>query len=482
MPADNLQNPSKKELIVTEAQSHWQQGSLLELDIIDLSPTGDGVGRWGQQNQVVFVPNTVPGDRISARLIRVKPRYAYGQLHTLIQASPHRVRPQCIVADKCGGCQWQQVDYAYQLTAKQDQVAQALERIGKLQSPSVDPVLAAPSPFAYRNKVTYPIVLSPNSHQVQAGYYRKGSHKLINLNRCPVQDSHFDIFLAEIKGDIQKQDWSIYNEHNHRGLIRHLSIRIGRRTGEMLMTLIINARQSQSSPPLEDLETQAKEWLERYPQLVGVCLNFNFHRTNRIFGAETICVMGRDYLLETFAGLTFQLRPDTFFQVHTEQAEVLLNTLLSHLQLKGSEQIVDAYCGIGTLTLPLAQQVKAIVGIELQAAAIEQAQTNATLNQIANTTFYVGAAKDGLEELPFMPDLVLLDPPRKGCHQDVIEQLLTLNPERIVYVSCHPATLARDLNLLCQAGQYDLNRVQPVDFFPQTSHVECMAFLNRRAS
>ncbi|ABW30227.1 23S rRNA (uracil(1939)-C(5))-methyltransferase RlmD [Acaryochloris marina] len=478
MPVDNLQNAQEQQ----RPESHWQQGSLVDLEITDLSPTGDGVGRWGNQNLVVFVPNTVPGDHITVRLIRVKPRYAHGQLQSIKQASPHRVRPQCIVADKCGGCQWQQVDYAYQLVAKQNHVIQALERIGKFQSPVVEPVLAAPSPIEYRNKVTYPIVLSPNTNRVQAGYYRKGSHKLINLNQCPVQDPHFNSFLAEIKEDIQKQDWPIYNEQNHRGLIRHLSIRIGRRTGEILMTLIINAKPNQSLSELVDLDAQVQEWLERYPRLVGISLNFNPHRTNRIFGHDSTCIAGHHYLQETFAGLTFQLRHDTFFQVHTEQAEVLLNTLFDHLQLMGSEQVVDLYCGIGTLTLPLAQRVKEIIGIELQAAAVDQAQTNATLNQISNVTFAAGTAKACLRELPFVPDLVLLDPPRKGCHQSVIEQLLALKPAQIVYVSCHSATLARDLNLLCQSGQYDLTRVQPVDFFPQTSHVECVAFLNRRAS
>ncbi len=463
-----------------DSQSLWQQGQLLELEISDLSPNGDGVGRWGDQQRVVFVPNTVPGDQINVRLIRVKPRYAYGKLQHILKESPHRIRPQCIVADKCGGCQWQSVDYAHQLIAKQDQVIQALERIGQFHAPAVDPVLAAPSPFAYRNKVTYPIILNSNSRRVQAGYYRKGSHKLINLNQCPVQDPHFDVFLAEIKEDIQKQDWSIYNEQNHRGLIRHLSLRIGRRTGEILMTIVINGNQ-QSIAKISDLKVQAQQWLDQYSQLVGVCLNFNSQRTNRIFGAETTCIVGQNYLHETFAGLTFQLRPDTFFQVHTEQAEVLLNTILDHLQLKGDEQVVDVYCGIGTLTLPLAQHVSEIVGIEMQPAAIEQAQVNTSLNQIKNATFEVGAAKDCLGAIPFRPDVILLDPPRKGCHETVIEQILTLKPQNIVYVSCHPATLARDLKLLCQSGDYALSRIQPVDFFPQTSHVECVAFLNQQA-
>jgi 23S rRNA (uracil1939-C5)-methyltransferase len=478
MPTTNDPSVPSTASPLVESSSCWQQGHLLELDISDLSPNGDGVGRWGEQQRIIFVPNTVPGDRVSVRLVRVRPRYAYGKLHQLIQASPHRIRPHCIVADKCGGCQWQPVDYAYQLIAKQDQVIQALARISQFSSPVVDAVVAAPAPLGYRNKVTYPLGFNSTLQQVQAGYYRQGSHQLINLNQCPVQDSHFDVFLANIKQDIQQRNWSIYTEENHRGQVRHLSLRIGRRTGEILLTLVINDRPgSQPADSLPDLNLQAQAWLDQYPQLVGVCLNFNPDRTNRIFGTHTHCIAGQNHVKEIFAGLTFQLGPDTFFQVHTEQAEALLNLILTHLTLGGDEQVVDVYCGIGALTLPIAQRVKEIVGIEIQPAAIEQAEINARLNQITNATFRVGAAQDCLTNLPFAPDVIILDPPRKGCNPGVIEQLLALKPQQIAYVSCHPATLARDLQLLCEAGCYRLSRVQPVDFFPQTSHVECVAFL-----
>lgn len=455
----------------TSAPDLWQQGQLVEVYITDLSDTGEGVGRLG--SRVVFVPDTVTGDRALVRLVHLKSNYTIAKLHQLIEPSPHRIRPHCMVADKCGSCQWQHVDYEYQQLIKQNLVVQALERIGGFTDPPIAPILTADSPLAYRNKATYPLKRSPTG-QVQAGYYQKGSHQLINLNQCPVQDSRLNPLLAEIKQDIQKLGWSVYNETRHQGRLRHLSLRIGRRTGEMLLTLVT------TDWNLGDLETQAQTWLNRYPQLVGVCVNRNPHRTNAIFGEETRCIAGQPYLQEEFAGLQFHLRPETFFQVNTEAAEELLNVIAQQLALKGDEVLVDAYCGVGTFTLPLAQRVRQAIGMELESASVEQAKQNAQLNGITNATFQSGAVETLLPQLGIAPDIVLLDPPRKGCDRVVIETLLELSPERIVYISCKPATLARDLKLLCQTGKYQLIHVQPADFFPQTSHVECAAVLIRR--
>jgi 23S rRNA (uracil1939-C5)-methyltransferase len=447
-----------------------QQGNLVEIEIADLSSSGDGVGRVGEY--VVFVPDTVPGDRASVRLVQVKQHYAHGKLHQLLQPSPHRIRPRCIVADKCGGCQWQHVSDAYQQVAKRQQVIQALERIGGFSQPPVAPLLALDSTLGYRNKVTYPFGLSTMGH-VQAGYYRRHSHRLINLNQCPVQDSRLNPLLAEIKRDIEQQGWSIYDENRHQGQLRHLSLRIGRRTGEILLTLVT------TDWDLSALREQADLWLERYPQLVGVALNYNPERTNVIFGGETRTIAGQSYVREIFAGLEFHLRSDTFFQVNTEAAEALLHAIEEHLDLQGTEMLVDAYCGIGTFTLPLARQVEQAIGIEVQAAAVEQARENARLNGIDNATFAVGEVETILSQLDRQPDIVLLDPPRQGCDRAVTEMLEKLQSPQLVYISCKPSTLARDLKLLCQAGTYQLISVLPLDFFPQTAHVECAAFLQR---
>ena len=447
----------------------WQQGKIVEVAIADLSDRGDGVGRY--QERVVFVPNTVPGDRLLARLIRVKPRYAYGQLHTLLEASSHRVQPSCIVADKCGGCQWQTLSYSQQLAAKENQITQALTKIGGFSQPPIAPILAAPSSLGYRNKATYPLRRSTTG-QVQAGYYRKGSHRLVNLNQCPVQDPRLNPFLNEIKQTIQQRGWSIYNEGSHQGNLRHLGLRIGRRTGEVLLTLVGR------EPFSAEIEEQATIWLDRYPKLVGVVWNHNPERTNTIFDSTSHCLAGRPYLEEKFSGLTFRIDATSFFQIYTEQAESFLKTILSHLNLQGTEFLVDAYCGIGTLTLPLAQHSQRVLGIELQSDAIALGRTNASLNGLTNVTFQAGAVAAVLEQLTESPDIVLLDPPRRGCDRAVIQQLQRLSPPRIVYVSCKPATLARDLQLLAQAG-YQLTKVQPADFFPQTAHVEAAAFLSK---
>jgi 23S rRNA (uracil1939-C5)-methyltransferase len=452
--------------------ARWQQGETLELEITDLSGSGDGVGRW--DNRVVFVPDTVPGDRIQARLVFTKPSFGRGKLLEVLTPGGDRVRPACIVADKCGGCQWQPVAYAAQLAAKERQITDALQRIGGFTAIPMDAILAAESPLGYRNKVTYPLGLSAEG-QVKAGYYRKGTHQIINLNQCPVQDEHFNPLLAEVKQDIQTQGWSIYDETTHNGQMRHLVFRIGRRTGELLLTLVSN---TWDLPGIEDL---AAQWKERYPELVGVCVNRNQAQGNTIFGPETRYVVGQPYLTERFAGLEFHIYPTTFFQVYTEQAERLLRCVLDHLNLQGKETVVDAYCGVGTLTLPLARRAGYCLGLEVQAEAVDVARENAQLNAIENIRFQVGTVATLLPTVTEVlggdrPDIVVLDPPRKGCEGGVLDALLTLKPPHIVYMSCNPATLARDLKQLC-AGGYRLERLQPADFFPQTSHVECVAFL-----
>ncbi len=454
----------------SKSPNRWQQGDLVEVEITDLGDRGEGVGR--SEGRVAFVPDTIPGDRAIVRLVRVKRQYARGKLHQLIEASPHRRQPRCIVADKCGGCQWQHIEDEYQLHAKRDRVVQALERIGHFDRPPVDEEVIAIAPLSYRNKATYPVGRA-QSGGVQAGYYRKGSHRLVNLNQCPVQDDRLDPFLAEIKQDIERRGWSIYDERRHRGDIRHIGLRLGRRTGEVLLTLVAR------SDNLSGLDEQAKAWMQRYPQLVGVCLNLNRDRTNAIFGNDTRCLVGRSYLEEQFAGLTFQLRPETFFQVNTEAAEALLDGAIAQLEVQGSELLLDAYCGVGTFTLPLARRVREAIGIEVQESAVEQARENARINGIDNATFRAGKVEAVLGQLEQTPDVVLLDPPRKGCDRAVLHTLLDLAPDRIVYISCKPSTLARDLAILCAEGSYRLTRVQLADFFAQTAHVEAAAFLNR---
>ncbi|GFE71231.1 23S rRNA (uracil(1939)-C(5))-methyltransferase RlmD [Chroococcus sp. FPU101] len=446
-----------------------QQGSLVDIEITDLNHTGEGVGRF--DGQVIFVPDTVIGDHISARILHLKRHHAEGKIQKIIKASPYRIRPRCIVADKCGGCQWHQIDDHYQSQIKHYQVIETLKRIGGFSDIETSSILTGTSSLGYRNKATYPLGQSTNGN-IQTGYYRRQSHQIVNLNQCPVQDPDLNPLLAEIKQDIQARGWTIYNETTHQGQLRHLALRIGRKTREILLTLITTDTQ------LSGIEEQADIWLQRYSNLVGVTLNYNPKKTNVIFGDKTHTIAGLPYLRENFAGLTYHLRPDTFFQVNTEAAEALLGVILEKLALNGSERILDAYCGIGTFTLPLAQHAKEAVGIEMQKSAIEQAKENAKLNGIDNVSFFAGTVETILPQIQEQFDIVILDPPRKGCDHTVLDALLSLQPSRIVYVSCQAATLARDLKYLCQEGKYQLTFVQPADFFPQTPHVECVAFLS----
>lgn len=514
---DNLPADASSEL-PTHSQS-LKQGDVVEIEITDISESGEGVGRVG--NQVVFVPDTVTGDVITARLVTVKRQYAHGKLLEIVTASPHRVRPSCIVADKCGGCQLQHIDYDYQLTAKENQVIQALKRIGGFAEPPVAPILGAQGNFAYRNKVTYPLGVS-DSGNIKAGYYRKGTHQIVNLNQCPVQDERLNPLLAEIKQDIQDRGWQIYQPESKgarepgarrtgvqivvsqyadpgvtdRGVpkpklrnrpmvteitpvpdnspkFRHLLLRIGRRTGEILLTLVV------TDFNIPDIEGQAQRWMQRYPNLVGVCLNLNERPTNNIFGTETRCVAGREYISETFGNLQFQLKADTFFQIYTEQAETILNLIIDRAGFTGTETLIDAYCGIGTFTLPLSKRVKRVVGIEVHGTSVVQARANARLNGINNVEFRTGEVEEVLPAMEMTADVILLDPPRTGCDRAVLDALTDMQPAQIIYISCKPATLARDLQVLCEQGNYQLTHVQPADFFPQTAHVECVAFLTR---
>ncbi len=448
-----------------------RQGDLIELEISDLNSSGAGVGKL--DGKVVFVPDTVTGDLIKTRITHVKSQFATGKLQQILIPSEHRIRPWCIVADKCGGCQWQHIDWEYQREAKRQQVIQALQRIGGFSHIEVAPTLYSKDALNYRNKSTYPLGISPVG-AVQAGYYRRNSHKLVNLNQCPVQDTRLNPLLQEIKQDIQEQGWSIYNEKTHQGQLRHLSLRIGVRTGEILLTLVT------TDPELPQIAQQAQIWLERYPSLVGVCLNINQTNTNVIFGKQTLVVAGKAFLTEIFAGVTLQILSDTFFQINTNTAELLLNSIITKLELQGTETIVDAYCGIGTFTLPLACKVKQAIGIESHSSSIAQAKNNAHINNISNVTFYEAKVENCWQPLAeIKADIVFLDPPRKGCDIRVLNILLELLPNKIVYISCKPATLARDVKRLCETGLYQPQWLQPADFFPQTSHIECAVILRK---
>lgn len=442
--------------------------NLLEVQIRDLSTDGAGIGE--SDGRVVFVEGALPGEWVEARITAGSRGRLHGELHGIKQESAERRHPPCILANDCGGCSLQHWSDGAQVAWKEQHLQQLLRRIGSLEL-NVEPILASPQPLGYRNRAIIPI--QKGEQGLRAGFYRRGSHSVVNMNHCPVLDPRLDALIEPMKADLAGMDWPIYDETDQSGMLRHLVLRVGANSGELLAGLV--ARNA-SLPGAEDL---AQQWMERWPQLVGVVLNLQPKPTNTLLGPTEVLLAGRPWLMESFADKRFQIALDTFFQVHTHQAEQLVERLNQVLDLKAGEVLVDGYCGIGTLGLPLTNPEMRLIGIELHPSSIERARCNALLNGMDNAEFKVGSMERSLEEVLPFTDALLLDPPRKGLSERLCDAIAAEPPARIAYVSCNPSTLARDLARLTAKGSLELQSVHPLDFFPQTTHTEAMAVLVR---
>ena len=452
-------------------------GDCVELAFSDLARDGRGIGRSG--DAVVFVAGGLPGERARVRLTRRRRNHFEGRLDTLLERSPQRRRPPCILADHCGGCSLQELSDSAQRLWKQQHIEQSLRRLGSLQG-SVRPLLGSARDLGYRNRALIPLEIAADG-QLRAGYYRRGSHRIVNMNRCPVLDPRLDALIAPLKGDLEASGWPVDRHGTHPdGGLRHLGLRIGTHSGETLITLIAS---HDRLPGLEDL---ARGWMDRWPAVVGVTLNLQSQASNVLLGPETRTIRGQGWLSDRFAGQTFRMASDTFFQVNSPQAERVVPALLEGLGPARGE-LVDAFCGIGTFSLPLAAAGWNVLGLEIQQTAVDLARTNARINGLeTRCRFEQGTAAERLQ--PLMagdhsgegpPVALLLDPPRKGLDGASLEAILRSPPSTLLYLSCDPGTLARDLSALCGEGPYRMRWLQPFDFFPQTTHVEALAVLDR---
>ena len=450
-----------------------QLGTSITVEVTGFGHEGQGVGRWNET--AVFIPGALPGETVQARVRRCAKRHLEAELIEVTRAHEERQKPPCILAERCGGCSLQHSSAALQLELKRDLVQQSLSRLAKLDV-AVEPVWGCEQSLGYRNRALIPLERAEDD-RLRAGYYRRGSHKIVNLNHCPVLDPRIDGLIEPIKRDIEKTGWPVDVNLSGKGGLRHLALRVGSSTGEVLITLVSSHRQ------LKGLETLAQRWMERWPEVVGVGLNLQAKASNVVMGAETDLIAGRSWLLEVFDGIELRIAADTFFQVNTPQAERLVEPLRAFFATGSSATVIDAYSGIGTYSLPLARSGLKVLGLEVHATSVSQATANAERNGIATAFFEQADVATVLADRLKMTGSLLVDPPRKGLSAEALEAILHGKPERLAYISCNPSTLARDLHQLCgEDGGYQLERVQPVDFFPQTSHVETLALLTQPGS
>lgn len=449
-----------------------EAGKTYTINISGLGHGGEGVGRY--QDFTVFVPNALPGEKISAVITTVKKTYAVGRLSAVETPSPHRITPECSIYQECGGCQLQHLTYQEQLKVKRQQVVDAITRIGKLPDVVVHPTLGADNPWYYRNKMQFPVGLQQG--KVVVGCYSQGSHDIVDTDNCLIQHQTNNAIVREVRTVIAELGIEPYNEHTGQGAIRHVLGRVGTATGEVMVVLVTA---TDRLPKKEQLIERLKA---KIPGLVSLVQNVNPKRTNIIMGNKTVTLWGQDTITDKLGEFHFAISARSFFQVNTVQAEVLYNQAVKYAGLTGSETVIDAYCGTGTITLFLARKAAKVYGIEIVEPAILDARKNAVNNNVANVEFMVGDAVQVMPRLfkqGIRPDVIVVDPPRAGCEQKVLETFVNMEPKRIVYVSCNPASLARDLAVLAEKG-YVVKEVQPVDMFSMTFHVESVALIERK--
>ncbi len=448
-----------------------------QTEITDMTEDGEGIGKI--DGFTVFVKDAVIGDVIEGKLTKVKKSYGYGRLMRVLTPSPDRVETVCPVAAPCGGCQLQALSYAKQLRFKEDRVRGHLQRIGHFGDIPMEPIIGMEGePLRYRNKAQFPVGRGKDG-RIVTGFYAGRTHSIVPVSDCllglPVNRRVTDTVIAFM----EEYHIEPYDEETHRGLVRHILVRCGFHTGQNMVCLVINGA---GLPHDSELVRRLRAAV---PGLASVSLNINRERTNVILGRELINLYGPGYLEDMIGNIRFRISPLSFFQVNPAQTEKLYAKALEFAGLTGSETVWDLYCGSGTISLFLAQRARQVYGVEVIPEAIENARENARLNGIRNAEFFVGKAEEVLPEKyresggRMAADVIVVDPPRKGCDRILLETMAEMGPERIVHVSCDSATLARDLRFLCDRG-YEIRRVQPVDMFPMGVHCEVCVKLERK--
>lgn len=450
-----------------------RKNDLAELTITGMTAEGSGVGRV--DGTAVFVAASAPGDRLLVRIIKVSKNYAVGRVEKILQPSPARIGVDCSVSRPCGGCVYRHLDYAEECRIKQQKVQDALQRIGGLTGFAVEPIVAAAETDRYRNKAQLPVGTGADG-KLCTGFFAQRSHRIVSCTDCLLQPKEFSVITESFLNWAQQRGLSAYDEQTHKGVLRHLCLRQARATGELMVCIVCNA---DSLPGEQEL---AACLTADVPQIRSIVLNVNRERTNVILGERCRTIWGQDTITDRLGGVSFRISPLSFYQVNHDQTERLYSIARQEAALTGRELLLDLYCGTGTIGLFMASAARRVIGVEIVAQAVEDAKQNAARNGIENAEFLCADAAEAAQTLARRgesPDVVVVDPPRKGCSADLLHTVAEqMQPQRIVYVSCDPATLARDVRLLGEMG-YRLCRATPVDLFPRTCHVETVVLLSK---
>ena len=451
----------------------YRKNDIVTLEIVDCGTDGEGIGK--ADGFTVFVKDAVIGDTVTAKIMKAKKNYGYGRLMEILKPSPYRVEPICPSARQCGGCQLQAVSYEEQKAFKEKKLRGHLERIGGFKELPMEPLIGMDEPYHYRNKAQFPVGRNKEG-RIVTGFYAGRTHAIIENRDCALGIPQNKEVLDRVIAHMEKYNIAPYDEMTGKGLVRHIFVRYGFFTGELMVCLIING---QDLPHQKELV----EKLGEIPGMTSISLNINKKRNNVILGDKVKTIWGKEYITDKIGDISYEISPLSFFQVNPHQTWKLYSKALEYADLHGEETVWDLYCGIGTISLFLAQKAKFVRGVEIVPAAIEDARRNAHLNEIDNVEFFVGKAEEVLpreyEKNGVYADVIVVDPPRKGCDEMLLKTILKMQPKRVVYVSCDSATLARDLRFLCDNG-YELKKVCGVDQFPQTVHVETVVLLSHK--
>ena len=451
----------------------FKKNDLLTVVIEDMGHDGEGIGKAA--GYTLFIKDAVIGDTVEAKIMKAKKNYGYARLMKVLKPSPYRVEPKCPCARACGGCQLQFLSYEKQLEFKKNKVKGNLERIGGFEQVEIEKVIGMENPWRYRNKAQFPVGKNKDG-EIITGFYAGRTHSIIPNRNCYLGAEVNEEILNQVLAYMTDNHVEPYEETSGKGLVRHILIRNGFKTGEIMVCIIANGR---ILPKVKSLI----ERLQTIPGMTSISLNVNTKRNNVILGDEVITLWGQETISDYIGDIKFEISPLSFYQVNPVQTEKLYGTALEYAGLTGKETVWDLYCGIGTISLFLAQKAKQVYGVEIVPPAIEDARRNARRNGIENAEFYVGKAEEVLprkyKEEGIRADVIVVDPPRKGCEPEVLDTMLQMKPERIVYVSCDSATLARDLKILCEK-EYQIEKVAVCDMFGNSVHVETVCKLVRK--